>query len=68
MLESQKVKKIHSKPGVFELRIVGGIQVRLLFMLYDEKIFLITHCFVKKTQKTPQKELRLAIKRAKEFI
>lgn len=39
---------------------------RVIFYVEDDIIFLL-HGFIKKTQKTPQKELDLAIKRYKEL-
>ena len=68
LLRNQSVKKIITRPDIFELRIIGEKQVRILFAVIDGSIYLIVHIFVKKTQKTPVKEIRLAQKRAKEFI
>jgi len=60
----------HSRPigdGLFELRPHGreGI-ARALYCYVDRHRIMILHAFVKKTEKTPQKELRLARKRLKE--
>jgi phage-related protein len=68
LLGNQSVKKILKKPDIFELRIVGSKQVRILFVKYDINTYLIVHIFVKRTQKTPIKEMKLARKRAKEYI
>lgn len=46
-------------------KITGGI-ARVIFMFSDGEMILL-HGFVKKTQKTPQNELDLAIKRKKEY-
>ena len=47
--------------GIFELRTVFGSNIARLFYFFDEgKIILLTNGFVKKTQKTPRKELKLA--------
>jgi phage-related protein len=46
-------------------KITGGI-ARVIFMLHDGEMILL-HSFVKKTQKTPQNELDLAVKRKKEY-
>ncbi len=47
--------------GLFELRIKGkeGI-ARAFFCTKIEKKIIVLHVFVKKTQKTPKKELKLA--------
>lgn len=68
LLRTKWLKKIHRNPDIYELRITGGKQVRLLFIQYNLRVFIIIHAFVKKTQKTPSKELKIVLKRAKEFI
>ena len=68
LLRNKSVKKILRRPDIFELRIVGKTQIRLLFMIYNKDIFLLVHIFIKKTQKTPLRDIRLAQKRVKEFI
>ena len=48
--------------GLFEMRIRRGGQVRILYV-YQEKDYVIgIHGFVKKTQKTPKKEMKQALK------
>ena len=68
LLKNRTVDKIARNPDVYELRIVGKKQVRLLFAIYKSCTYLIVHIFIKKTQKTPLKEIKLAQKRVKEFI
>lgn len=46
-------------------KISNGI-ARIIFCVEDNTIILL-HAFIKKTQKTPQKELDIAIKRYKEL-
>lgn len=62
------IKKLSSRPPLFELRIGGSKPLRLLFITPQKDIFFIIHIFSKKTQKTPLNELRLAQKRAQEII
>ena len=51
-----------------ELRIIFSSKIfRLLFFHYKEKIFVILHAFVKKTRKTPTKEIRIALERKKQY-
>jgi len=54
--------------GLFEIRAKGkeGIGRSLFCLEVDEEI-IILHSFVKKSQKTPRKELDKARKRLKEF-
>jgi len=40
---------------------------RVIYILADEKRIVILHAFIKKTQKTPPRALRLALERAKEL-
>jgi phage-related protein len=55
------------KPELWEIRsfIKDGIS-RIFFTFFNEKIILL-HSIVKKTQKTPLKEIDTAIERLKEF-
>jgi len=55
--------------GLFELRVKGqeGI-ARVFYCTRIGKKIIMLHCFIKKTQKTPRKELELAKKRFKEII
>lgn len=67
LLRTPYVKKIIKQPAIYELRIKSEREVRFLFCLGKSCKFIILHGFVKKTQKTPQKELKVALKRVKEF-
>ena len=53
--------------GIFEIRIKGqeGI-ARAFFCTQKDKDIMILHSFIKKTQKTPRKELDIARARLKE--
>jgi phage-related protein len=68
LLGTQFVKKIFKNPPLFELRVIGKKSIRLMFIKVGNNTFIILHAFVKKSQKTPEKDLKLSIKRAKEFI
>ena len=54
--------------GLWEVRseLKGGRIARVLFCVHDGQMVLL-HAFIKKTQKTPQAELELALKRRKEI-
>lgn len=54
---------------LFELRVKSKEGIARVFYctLVDEQI-VILHCFVKKTQKTPNRELKIARRRLKEVI
>jgi phage-related protein len=53
--------------GLYEVRsnISDGRIARVLFVLIENQMVLL-HGFIKKTQKTPSRDLNLAIKRMKE--
>ena len=59
----------HLDDGIYELRCKFGSDITrvLYFFYYDGKI-VMTNGFVKKTQKTPKKEIKLAKERRKDFI
>ncbi len=60
-------RRITSEKGLWEVRsnISGGRIARILFCIYDGKMILL-HGFIKKTQKTPRKDIELAVKRMNE--
>ena len=61
----------HSRPmgdGLFELRPRGRAGIgRAFYCFLVGKRVVVVHAFVKKTQQTPDKELKLARKRIKEL-
>ena len=67
LLSTSKIKKISGFPNLYELRVKASVQIRLFFVCVHPDIFLIIHGFIKKTNKTPLKELKIAINRKKEF-
>ncbi|MDY0122938.1 type II toxin-antitoxin system RelE/ParE family toxin [Sulfurimonas sp.] len=59
------VRPIESK--IYEVRAKdkSGIY-RVLYFAHTDKTFVLLHGFMKKTQKTPRKEIEIALKRMKE--
>ena len=54
--------------GLFELRLKGAEGIaRVMYCLMIERQILVLQVFVKKTQKTPPRELGIARQRMKEF-
>jgi len=49
----------HMTDGLLELRVRGKREIRLFYCFHKRKIFLV-HAYIKKTQKTDEKELRYA--------
>lgn len=59
----------HLEDGIFELRCqVGNNITRILYFFYYQKQIVLTNGFVKKTQKTPRREIELAKHRKNEYI
>lgn len=59
----------HLEEGIFELRCKFGSDiVRVLYFFYYGNTIVLTNGFIKKTQKTPRNEIRIAKERRKIFI
>ncbi len=56
------IKKLSGTP-LWEIRILGGDSVRILYIAKKEKQILLLHAFIKKTNKTPSKEINIALSR-----
>ena len=55
--------------GIFELRCKLGSNItRTLYFFYTGKQIVVTNGFVKKTQKTPRQEIKLAKERRKDWL
>lgn len=48
--------------GIYELRIIQGGNIARILYFYDENQIVLTNGFIKKSQKTPQKQIETAIK------
>lgn len=59
-LSGKYTKKL--RKNLYELRITGKEQIRVLYTVRGKDIILL-HAFKKKTQKTPQKEIKTALLR-----
>src|SRR3989338_6955492 len=63
---SHHAKKLAGTP-LWELRILGESSIRLFYVAIVGKQFLLLHGIIKKTQKTPTKEIKTALARLKEY-
>ena len=65
------VGSLHTKKltgsDLWELRILGSDNIRILYIAVDRKTFLLLHGFKKKSNHTPAKEITVAEKRLTEF-
>ncbi len=60
------IKKLTGTP-LWEIRILGQDNIRVLYAIEDQDAIIILHGFVKKTQKTPVKEIKIALQRLDEW-
>lgn len=65
-LGSPHVKKVRNQ-NFWELRILGTNNIRFFYVAIIDKKFLILHGFVKKSNKIPIKEIKLAKQRLMEY-
>ena len=55
--------------GILELRAKVGSNIsRVLYFFFDGKKAILTHGFIKKTQKTPRKEIDRALRYKEEYF
>ena len=64
-LKPPYIKKLQNK--LYELRISGTMQIRIFYTIYHSEYYLL-HVFIKKTQKTPGRELKIAVDRMRKII
>ena len=64
-LKPPLIKKITK--DIYELRIIGKTSIRIFFTPWGNDFYLL-HGFVKKAQKTPAKEIKIAVARLKLLI
>jgi len=65
----QYFKKLVDSEGIWEVRIQFGNDIfRLLGFFESGFLLILTNGFAKKTQKTPQQEIALAIRRKNEYL
>ncbi len=64
-LKPPYVKKLQGK--LYELRVSGEVTVRIFYTIFKNEYYLL-RAFKKKSQKTPQNELKTALDRMKQLI
>lgn len=62
LIKEPHSKKLSGYANLYELRSSGSSPVRLLYSRLSDK-FLVLHSFIKKTNKTPIREINTALKR-----
>ena len=71
--EKQVPKKflrfIEGTDGIYEIRVITTFKsIRILCFFDKGDLVVLTNCFLKKTQKTPRKEIYLAQRLKREFL
>ena len=63
------LKKLVNTDDIWEIRVKSGSNIfRILGFFYKNKIIVLTNGFMKKTQKTPLSEIKIAQSRKKEYL
>lgn len=62
-------KRLENTDGIYEVRVITSFKsIRILCFLDDGNLVVLMNCFLKKTQKTPKKEIKRAEKLKKEYL
>jgi len=62
-------KYLENTNGIYEIRIITTFKsIRILCFFDQGDLIVLTNCFIKKSQKTPRKEIKMAEKLKKEYI
>lgn len=64
-LKPPYIKKLRN--NLYELRISGKIAIRIFYTIQNNEYYLL-HAFKKKSQKTPVRELKIALDRLREIV
>ena len=62
-------KKLNSTDDIWEVRVRHANNIfRLLGFFDDDELIVLNHAFIKKTQKVPKKEIKIAEQRKKNYF
>ena len=62
-------KMLENTDGIWEVRVITTFKsIRILCFQDKGNLVVLTNCFVKKTQKTPKKEIKTAERLKKEYL
>lgn len=64
-LKPPYIKKMQDK--LYELRISGTVAIRIFYTIYNNEYYLL-HAFMKKKDRTPTKEIKIAVDRIKDLV
>jgi phage-related protein len=62
-------KYIDNTNGIYEIRVITTFKsIRILCFFDEGNLIVLTNCFLKKTQKTPRKEIKFAERLRNEYM
>jgi phage-related protein len=62
-------KDLEETDGIYEVRVITPFKnIRILWFFNEGELVILVNCFVKKTQKTPKKEIKLAERLKLEYL
>ncbi|WP_417590310.1 type II toxin-antitoxin system RelE/ParE family toxin [Owenweeksia hongkongensis] len=62
-------KQLENTDGIYEVRVITAFKsIRILCFFDGGDLVVLTNCFVKKTQKTPKKEINKAEKLKRQYL
>jgi len=62
-------KLLRSTDGIWEIRVFTTFKSIRILCFHDKgDVVVLTNCFIKKTQKTPKKEIKIAERLKKEYL
>lgn len=62
-------KLLENTDGIWEIRVITTFRsIRILCFQDKGELVVLTNCFLKKTQKTPKKEIKMAEKLKNEYL
>jgi phage-related protein len=62
-------KYLENTNGIYEIRVITTFKSIRILCFFDEGLLVVlTNCFIKKTQKTPTKEIKIAERLRKEYL
>jgi phage-related protein len=62
-------KSLENTDGIYEVRVITTFKSIRIFCFFDEgNLIVLANCLVKKTQKTPRKDIKLAERIKKEYL
>ena len=69
IITAQYFKKLKNTDNIWECRIKHGSNIyRIFCFFYKDSVVVLTHGFIKKTQRTPKSEIKKAEKYKKDYL